>query len=327
MTTFTEQEGTFDVGGKSLYTKTFLPAGPIKAKLVFVHGFSDHVGRYTAFFSALAERGIAVYGFDQRGWGRSVSKPSEKGLTGPTTRVIADIAAFVQPHLPASPSSDPPLFVMGHSMGGGEVLTLAADATYQDSVVRHVRGWLLESPFISFSPEEQPSWLKINAGRLAGRLLPRHQLYHELAPANLSRDAAVVQSIGEDTLMHNTGTLEGLAGLLDRTQSLVGGATRPRGDAVRSVWFGHGTSDKATNFASSKNYFDKFLDAVPDKQFKAYDGWYHQLHADGPCSAEFYRDVGDWILAHVDAPTPTPTPTTDAKPPAPAAAPSTDAKL
>ena len=125
-------------------------------------------------------------------------KPADKGLTGPTTQVLADMAAFITPHLPTNPATDPPVFVMGHSMGGGQVLTLACHPDYQEPLVRHVRGWLLEAPFISFSPEEQPSWLKVFAGRLAGKLLPHRQLKHEIVPRHLTRDPAVQKSIAED---------------------------------------------------------------------------------------------------------------------------------
>ena len=276
------------------------PEGPAKAKLIFIHGFSDHVNRYSNFFPVLAARGIAVHGLDQRGWGRSVSKPGEKGLTGPTSQVLGDMVAFITPHLPSAPT-DPPVFVMGHSMGGGQVLTLACHPDYQESVVRRVRGWLLESPFISFSPEEKPSMLKVYAGRLAGRLLPRHQLKHAIKPENLSRDPAVRESILADELMHNTGTLEGLAGPLDRTAALASGQVRPlKGGALRSLWVGHGTQDKTTWFEASKKYFDEYTGEVGDKEFRVYEGWYHQLHADGPDSADFYNDVGDWILKKCD---------------------------
>lgn len=268
--------------------------------MIFVHGFSDHVGRYTNLFSHLASRGIAVYGFDQRGWGKSVSKPAEKGLTGPTETVIADLAAFIKQHLPKD-GDQTPVFVLGHSMGGGEVLTLACEDKYQDDIVKHVRGWLLESPFIGFAKEETPSWLKIFAGRLAGKLLPHHQLVHALAPENLSSDPEIVKSLAEDKLMHDTGTLEGFAGLLDRTTALTKGAMKPRGSAVRAMWIGHGTMDKATSFELSKKYFDEFSGEVEDKEFRTYEGWFHQLHADGKKSEEFFGDVGNWILARVEA--------------------------
>lgn len=258
------------------------------------------MGRYYGFFPSLAERGIAVHGFDQRGWGRSVRKPADKGLTGPTSQVLADMAAFIKPHLPAS-ASDPPVFVMGHSMGGGQVLTLACSPQYQDSLVRHVRGWLLESPFIGFSPEAQPSALKVFAGRLAGRLIPHHQIKHVIPPEDLTRDPVVARSLAEDELVHNTGTLEGLAGLLDRTAALASGEVRPAaGGAVRALWIGHGTADKATWYQASKKYFDEFAGEVPDREFRTYEGWYHQLHADGPQTPEFYRDVADWILARCE---------------------------
>lgn len=237
-----------------------------------------------------------MHGFDQRGWGKSVVKPSEKGLTGPTETVIADIASFVKSHLPKDANDKTPVFVLGHSMGGGQALTLACDQKYGEDVVRHVRGWLLESPFIGFAKEETPSSLKIFAGRLASRLLPHHQLVHVLAPENLSSDPEIVKSLAEDKLMHNTGTLEGFAGLLDRTVALTKGAVRPSGECVKALWVGHGTNDKATSYELSKLYFDKFVGEVKDKEFKSYEGWFHQLHADGPRSEEFFRDVGDWIL-------------------------------
>jgi acylglycerol lipase len=79
--------------------------------MIIIHGFNDHVNRYYDFFPYLAERGIAVYGMDQRGWGRSVKTHADKGKTGPTARVLADMAAFIRTQLP----SEVPVFVLGHS--------------------------------------------------------------------------------------------------------------------------------------------------------------------------------------------------------------------
>lgn len=264
------------------------PQGPIKAKLIFVHGFSDHVGRYYELFPNLASRGIQVFGWDQRGWGRSAAKPAERGLTGPTPRVIADVAAFIRDKLP---SPDAPVFVMGHSMGGGQVLTLASDPQYHD-LVGEVRGWLLESPFIAFTPGEEPGFLKVFFGKLASRLLPRQQLVNEIPAENLTRDRAVQQSIRDDEMMHNTGTLEGLAGMLERTDALAHGKMRLSPN-VKSLWLGHGTEDKTTCFNASKKWFS--TQSIEDGTHKPYEGAYHQLHAD-LCKEEFFKDVGDWVL-------------------------------
>ncbi|KAK4082159.1 uncharacterized protein Triagg1_1971 [Trichoderma aggressivum f. europaeum] len=285
----TTTEGTFKAGDASLYTKTWTPTtGPVVAKLIFVHGFSEHINRYNDFFPRLAEQGIQVFAWDQRGWGRSVNRPADKGLTGPTALVVADIVAFIQEKLP----SDVPVFVMGHSMGGGEVLTLAGDAKHRQ-LVTQIRGWILEAPFIGFSKGEEPSVVKVVLGRLVGRLLPRHQLKHVVPPEHLSRDPAVVESIRNDELCHNTGTLEGLASLLDRTASLSSGGVKLGGD-VKSILLTHGTNDMTCSYDAAVKFVNEQA-AVEDRETKSYEGAYHQLHADH-CKDEYTKDVVDWIL-------------------------------
>ncbi|TDZ28341.1 putative monoglyceride lipase [Colletotrichum spinosum] len=290
----TPMEAQFEVDGHKLYTQTWTPAGPVRAKLVFVHGFSDHIGRYDELFPNLAGRGIQVYSWDQRGWGRSVTKPAERGLTGPTSRVLSDVAAFIRDKLP---SPQAPVFVMGHSMGGGQVLALASDPQY-DELVRQVRGWLLESPFIAFTPGEEPSFLKVFFGKLASRLLPSKQLVNEIPAENLTRDTAAQQSIKDDKLMHMTGTLEGLAGMLERTDALAKGKLS-LSSHVQSLWLGHGTEDKTTCFNASKKWLG--AQSIQDSTHKPYEGAYHQLHAD-LCKDEFFKDVGDWILERSSEP-------------------------
>ncbi|KAI1172315.1 alpha/beta hydrolase [Nemania sp. FL0916] len=287
-------EGTFTVDGASLFTKTWLPEGAMKAKMIMFHGYSDHVDRYYGFFPHLAERGIAVYGLDQRGWGRSATKHADRGKTGPTARVLADMAAFIRAQLP----SDVPVFVLGHSMGGAQVLTLASTPAYEADLITQVRGWILESPFVGFAPELRPSWLVVSSGRLAARVVPHAKLHRPVPPEDVTRDESVRESIRKDPLVHNYGTLEGLAGMLDRSIGLETGALRlsPR---VTSLFMVHGDADRATSFAASKAWFDRNEKAIPDATFKNFEGFAHQLHAD-PGKEEFYEDVAAWILARVD---------------------------
>lgn len=265
------------------------PTGPILARLVFVHGYSEHVNRYNDFFPKLAAKGIQVFSWDQRGWGRSALDKSLWGHTGPTTQVIADIVAFAKER---SSDTSTPLFVMGHSMGGGQVCTLMGDPAYA-GLLSQVRGWILESPFIGFSPGEEPGFLKVAIGRLVGRLLPRHQLRHEVPAEHLTRDTAWNESVRNDPLCHQTGTLEGLASLLDRTAILSSGTIQVD-KAVRSIWLAHGTDDKTCNYDNAMAWLDRQT-GVKDKTGKGYEGAYHQLHADH-CKEEFAADLADWIL-------------------------------
>lgn len=211
--------------------------------------------------------------------------------------MLSNIAAFItRVALPAEPTTAP-LFVLGHSMGGGEAMMLASTPEYDDTVVTHVRGWLLEAPFIAFDESEKPSALKVYAGRLAGRWLPRMHLANPIPPEKLTSDPAAQQSLREDTLLHDTGTLEGLAGLLDRTAALNEGKT-VLSAKVTSLWIGHGDLDVTTSYPESKKWFERQTQ-VTDKTFKTYEGWLHQLHAEVG-REEFYADVRDWILNRCD---------------------------
>lgn len=178
-------------------------------------------------------------------------------------------------------------------MGGGQVLTLASTPEYE-GLIAQIRGWILESPFIGFAPELQPSWLTVASGRLASRVLPHFKLHRPIPPEDVTRDAEVQASIRDDDLMHDYGTLEGLAGMLDRTDGLSGGRLALSG-SVKSLFLVHGDADKATSFDRSREWFERNRAGVPDASFKNYVGFAHMLHAD-PGKEEFYEDVAAWIL-------------------------------
>lgn len=295
--------------------------------MVLIHGFSDHVNRYYGFFPYLAERGIAVYGFDQRGWGRSVKQPGDKGKTGPTSRVLADMAAFIEDKLKLSSNDgsdsdsdgNVPLFVLGHSMGGGQALALASspESTPEAAVAARVRGWILEAPFLGFAPALKPHWLTVMGGRLASHVVPNYQMVYDIPPELVSRDPEVQRDVAADALCHNTGTLGGLASMLDRTNQLASGAMKLSPKVVRSLLLCHGTGDQDTSIEKSREWFDRETPGVVrDATFVAYPDMYHQLHADYGKEA-FYRDVADWILERTEtkggAPAPAPAPAPEAK--------------
>jgi len=207
-----------------------------------------------------------------RGWGRSVLKPSEKGHTGPTTRVLDDITSFLKTVIPCPI----PLFVMGHSMGGGEVLCYAA--TGPAEIRKHIRGYLLESPFVDFSPDSKPSFVTVFFGRLAGKLLPHRQLVNKLDVKLITRNPDVQKQFLEDELCHDTGTLEGLSAMLDRTAELSGGKVKIGDGAgeggVTRIWIAHGDKDGITNYHASKALAERI--EAKDKEFKTYEGYFHR---------------------------------------------------
>ena len=58
--------------GTQFYTRTYAPASvPAQAAVLFVHGFAEHCARYKWTHDAFAVRGVAIFTYDQRGFGRT----------------------------------------------------------------------------------------------------------------------------------------------------------------------------------------------------------------------------------------------------------------
>lgn len=112
----------------SFYTRVYAPPSSLpRGALVFIHGYIEHIGRYEDVHIAWATRGIAVFAFDQRGFGRTAldelrSQNSAYGKTGIPDRML-DVEWAIRVALEQFPGV--PLFLMGHSMGGGIVLGFA----------------------------------------------------------------------------------------------------------------------------------------------------------------------------------------------------------
>ncbi|KAK4635425.1 Putative monoglyceride lipase [Fulvia fulva] len=292
---YTTHEGSLSLpDGHGLYTKSWLPTQPAKARLVFVHGFSDHCNFYGVLFPELAKHAIATYSFDQRGWGRSVHSPSQKGLTGSTQVVMDDITHFIK-SLPKEDGEETPLFLMGHSMGGGQVLYYAAKGDAE--VKKTIRGYLGEAPSIAL--REKPNIVVSTLGRLAGKVLPHRQMLQKLDATKICRDPDVCKEWDADALCHDTGTLEGLAGMLDRAAELEEGKARidescGEGGKTR-LWIGFGTGDHILSEPVCRKWFEGLK--VEDKEYKVYEGWYHKLHAEpGDDKFTFANDVARWIV-------------------------------
>ena len=119
---------------------------------------------------------------------------------------------------------------------------------------------------------------KSSPGDSQARCCPVSSLVSKLDPALLSRDQEIGKRFEADELCHNTGTLEGLSGLLDRTSQLASGKIVIPDNAgeggVTRIWIGHGDKDGVTDYNASKRLFDALQ--IKDKEFKTYPEHFHR---------------------------------------------------
>lgn len=196
---------------------------------------------------------------------------------------------------------------MGHSMGGGQVLNYIFNPESPYNGDKSTRpkfaGVLLYSPLIAIDPSSRPSKLLVSAGRIVAKLIPHKQRYSPLDANLLSRNKDVVKDFVADTLCHDTGTFEGLAGMLDRGIWLEGMFAAGDGAWVKSdlpFWFGHGDGDLITSYPATKDFVKLLTEKGGDVTFSTYEGAYHKLHDELPETTErFFADVKAWILTKV----------------------------
>jgi len=169
-----------------------------------------------------------------------------------------------------------PVFLMGHSMGGAEVLSyLSLDPA---NLCSKLRGVISLAPLIALHPRARPWRVTVMAGKMAAKLLPRFQLVNKLDLQWLSHDPAKNESWGNDPLCHDTGTLLGLEHMLDRGEKLDSGEWtigegKNEGGKTRVLVL-HGDEDHVNDFKGSERYVRESI-SCQDKELKRYEGFYH----------------------------------------------------
>lgn len=164
---------------------------------------------------------------------------------------------------------------MGHSMGGAETLFYASRGPPE--ILSQIRGFIASAPLVALHPDTKPWHITVVLGRLAGKLLPKRQLVNRLDSKWLSHDEELNKQWEADELNHDTGTLEGLAGMLDRAAELDGGRVLVNegvGEGGKTrLLVTHGTDDHINDFEASKRFVERCR--VGDKTLLPYEGLYH----------------------------------------------------
>jgi len=270
----TEKVTTSD--GLQLQCVSWIPEGAPIATLTFIHGFGEHLGRYSHVFPPFAEAGIRVNSFEQRGHGRS---DGVRGHSPSLEQSLFDIDLIT-----AKADRNIPHFLMGHSLGGGLVLIYASKHTDMFD------GIISQDPLIRLTMEI--SFFTVLLGRMASYVAPTFKIPQELRYNDLTRDPVVNKAYSEDPQIVKGITSRMAAMTLDMETSVFEGCP----NVTKPILLVHGTDDKLTSHAATKEYYEK----VPstDKTFKSLEGWYHEPHNE-PEKEEYIKSVVDWVVARI----------------------------
>jgi alpha-beta hydrolase superfamily lysophospholipase len=269
----------FGRGRTRIFWQHWLPE-KVRAVVMVAHGLGEHGGRYRHVAEALVEKGCAVYAIDHRGHGKS---EGPRAYVDRFAHAVEDMNGLMDIIVEERQGRGrrPPLFLLGHSMGG------ALSLSYALKHGERLRGLMLSGPAVAL--DGAPPLMK-PVSKLLSRLAPRLGTF-PIDPSLVSRDPQMVSAYADDPLnAHGKVPARTLGEIVSFTEWLP--AALPA--ITLPLLIQHGGADKLAGVSGSRMVVDRV--GSKDKSLKVYDGLYHEIFNELPEDRRrVLDDLGAWI--------------------------------
>lgn len=287
LNSITQNEGTFRASdGLVLPWRAWLPVGEPKAVVLALHGMNDYAQAFALPGTALAAAGIAVFAYDQRGFGEA----PHRGFWPGTERLVADLREATE--LLAERYPGQPLYLLGESMGGAVVIAAMTRAHAPE-----VDGVILSAPAV-WGYDEMGMIPRVSLW-VARRLVPGMTATGSGLKIQATDNLPLLQAFSTDPLVIKKTRIDTVGGLVDlMDEALLAG---PKLTARTLLLYG----DKDQVIPAES--LDRFWASLPaeaaarQRRLDYPNGW-HWLLRDLQ-AASVYGDITAWI-AGPDQPLP-----------------------
>ena len=261
--------------GTDLLVRHWASPADAWAIVLMVHGLAEHSGRYEHVGTRLAEAGVEVASYDQRGFGAS---------GGPRAYVDewSQLHADLEERLAAARSVaiGRPVAIYGHSVGGLITLGYAVtDRTQPDAYV-------LSAPAVA---GDVPAWQRV-ASRVLNVVAPKTLLKNAFDGTVLSRDPSVGERYVADTLTFRRTSVRFAVLAFAEQRRVLGSLDRLR---VPTLVL-HGGDDRLVPTASSER-----LAKLPVVTRRVLPGLRHEVHNE-PEGLEVVDEIAAWLRSTLD---------------------------
>lgn len=188
--------------GARLPIRRWLPDERPRAIIVAVHGYTDYRNAFALPAPFLAAHGIAVFAYDQRGFGASPGRGQWPGRDV----LVSDLSEII--HYLRGVWGDLPLFVLGDSMGAAVSITALSDP----DIAKDVQGLILNAPAVwgaeTFNPFYRASlWLLAHT-------IPWYETGGKGVRRTISDNRDLLRQMANDPLLLRNVRIESLYGLV-----------------------------------------------------------------------------------------------------------------
>jgi acylglycerol lipase len=188
-------------GMASVPRRDWLPEGPPRAVILALHGFNDYSNAFAEFGTYFASRGIAVFAYDQSGFGANQDAgrwPGIATLVGDLRRERTRIAE-VYP--------DRPVYLLGESMGAAVLIAAVAEGVPLDAA-----GMIMTAPAVWGGDQLNPFYRAVLW--LADHVAPGLKLTGESLGVLASDNLDMLRALGADPLFIKATRVDAIAGLV-----------------------------------------------------------------------------------------------------------------
>ncbi len=255
------------IDGTKLFYQSWQKCKPGTGRvIVFQHGFGEHSDRYENLLGKFKNSDVNFYALDSRGHGRSDGK---RGHVDQFQLYIDDLSDLVK--MVKEKEGVHKIFLLGHSLGGVIVLQYAVQGINQDNL----HALLVCSPALKVKMNLDKQ-IKKRAAAILAKFFPAVTLDANLDLKFISHDQTIIDAYKADPLVHGKVSFQMATNLFHLSRSI-----RDKASIIRvPVFLIHGSDDGIIDVEGSKELFQHLV--YKNKQFKIYQGLYHELMNETP---------------------------------------------
>ncbi len=258
--------------------RVWLPADDINGVIIAVHGFNDYSNFIKDSASFFNKQKLAIYSYDQRGFGETVTRGRWSGWQAMTGDLTTFITLIKQVH------PDTPVYILGDSMGGAVTIVTMTQTTSPD-----VHGVILVAPAV-WARSEMPFYQRLVLW-IATHTIPWKTVTGQSLGITASDNIEMLKELEKDPLVIKETRIDVLYGLSNLMDKAFKSAEQFR---LRSLIL-YGEKDEIIPREPVFDFYERLpLRTQGQQRMILYENGYHMLLRDLQ-SKKVMKEIVDWI--------------------------------